>query len=47
MVVGEVKAQPSLKCLAGLRGRTATVGLRQGPNLLKAAVGNLGQWEKS
>lgn len=46
-VVGGIKSLPSLRPLAGLSGRPATWGLRQGPNLLKAAVWNLGQWEKS
>ena len=40
-----IKSIPSLKCLAGLRGSTATWGLKYSPaSVMETAVRNLGQW---
>lgn len=46
-VVGKNNSLQSRIPLAGLCGWSVTWGLRQGPNLIEAAVWNLGQWEKS
>lgn len=40
-----IESIPSQKCLAGLRGSTATWGLKNGPaSVMETAVRNLGQW---
>jgi len=46
VVVGRIKSLPSLRLLAGLKERPATLELRQGLDSYEAAVWNLGQWTK-
>ena len=43
---GKSSTKPFLS-LVGLRDQSATLGLRHGPDFNKAAVRNIGQWEKS
>jgi len=46
MVVGEVKATPSLRSLVGLGGRSTTLEMKSGKDFFKAAVRNFGQCTK-